>query len=214
MRSTLILYAADGSGSREFAREAKKIALQYDGTLVPIYCKGKNKRERRAQVVSALSLYGSGEVERLVILCHGWPGSIQFGFGLKNETADMLALYINWVTSADAIVFFGCCSVSRNPGLPLTHRWRPSSDAIANIESYADKSFARTVAILSSRRVIGHYTAGHTTRNPFIVEHGYLGSTSWGHGFIPYSNKWHGNKVTLKQSIESGDYFILLGLAR
>ena len=206
---TLIFYAADGTGSAEFKDQAEKIAEQYNGLAFGIKCRLRSKKERRDAVLAILSTFAAGTVQYLIFLCHGWPNRIQLGFSLRVGIDD-LSTEINRVTYNQSTVFFGCCSVSRNTGHPL-QRWRPSKKAIKDVGSFTSKSFADAIAKKSNRFVLGHYTAGHTTKNPFLVWHHRRANYQnvWDL-CVPYSGPWPSVSNKFKDHIDTGDYRWLL----
>lgn len=175
----LIIHTPDNRSGKhdgdEFRRQAKRIYREGD-TLVNIRTNRyrlrpwKKWREIGQQLMEALDT--DYRYDRVIFLCHGYPRKIQCGINLKNLPKMAAALSKVLVPGGDIILF--CCSVSRNRWAPK----RPTKKVRKDLWLYTQKSIAQALADEIECTVYGHYTAGHTTRNPWVVRHA-PGEANW-----------------------------------
>lgn len=184
---TLVLHmSGDRPDLREFEAEAKKFCEFHRVPASNIFAVPANTptASRRAQTIKALQKAKS--VDRIVFFGHGWKNGIQLGWNINNTWE----LIEEWVRLKQCevrpieIVLYACSTAdgSSDPG-----------DRVGTQGGFADK----LRDCLCNRDVIGHVvahrTAGHTTRNPFLVRCESKGTESGSTYWLvePQSDLWH-----------------------
>jgi hypothetical protein len=153
----------DATGA--FIPEARKFAKIHgvpDDQVIGVPCIGTSKAKRRQMVLDGLSK-ADAWADAVAFFCHGWATGIQFGFGLKQipELAEML--YDSCFDNAKVILY--CCSTAENK-----EKGNNRVISVGTDGGFADElrdEMARQG--LADCQVDAHLTAGHTTRNPYVV---------------------------------------------
>ena len=155
----------DASGA--FIPEAQEFARRYNiasGDMLSLDCVNFPAKQRREEVCSFIR--NKKDVELIGIFCHGWPTGLQIG--LNKPHIELLVQYLKLCARKDVkIVLYACSTASnketRKIKVPL------------NIGPGTDRGFADSLrdSLLkngfSGGWIDAHKTAGHTTRNPFVV---------------------------------------------
>lgn len=169
-----------------FIPEAQKFAEFWGDCEVVGIDNTRPMTKRRDQVLYRLESQLSS-VDLIAFFCHGWRNGIQLGF--RNSDIEELASSIGDATTDTPLVALYCCSVAEG-----------GEDGEG---SFADKLRDRLCEYGDIHcSVAGHYTVGHTTRNPHVRVFTGAGSEFGGTGgYRLVSNKsalWRAWKQALK----------------
>ena len=148
--------------------------------LVPIDCKGSTDK-RREEVLAEIRCRKN--LSAVVFFCHGTTKGIQFGFDLWN--ADILAKALHTALSPGGRVVFYCCSVARGMNVPRPKSVRETMNSFRVVGGFCDTLFGELSDLSLGNcsripKIYGHYTPGHTTWNPYVVEFDYWTMMWWG----------------------------------
>lgn len=192
---TLIFYTSTNSPGKHdatgaFIPEAKKFAKHHKlpkTALIPI--PGNIAPYKRRKLVLD-EIAGNPGIERAILFCHGFPKKIQFGFNTDNIDTLTRALVASngraLNRQLDVVIY--ACSCARRPGLGKRKRVYFPAHEVTN------GSFAHMLALSLSAHtsldinVWAHFTAGHTSRNPYVIWFGRRDTVAW---YIkPFSIHW------------------------
>lgn len=193
-----------GDAKWVFIPEAKRFAQRWPGTkLVSINCqrtRGPREYLRYVKVLDRLDWYApskllSSTLDDVSFYGHGWPTKMQHGMDTGNLYR--LARSLANVLVRNGQVFFNCCSMARGPYMTKSGRYNGETGWLYNrcFGSFVCKLYRELCS--NGRpdiRVYGHYTSGHATRNPYVVEakgglrHSVLvPNVSW---VVPPASRW------------------------
>lgn len=199
-RNILVIYSSKNTPGRKdatgaFIPEAERFTQSCEDSLgatvttCAIACQKFTNKDRRALVKSMIYTTGKGAIERwngIAFFGHGWPSGCQFGF--NNSNVRELANAITITSKQDVAIVFYTCLVAEND---------VRDKEIKNIGPNTDQSFAdRLRDALKTNGITGHVdahkTAGHTTRNPYVVRFDCEGALVGGRWLIePQSALWN-----------------------
>jgi len=176
----LAVYAQYPGRTSEFEREAGSLCTawgeDYGVVRVPTTA---TPAERAGIVLDALSR--TSRLDHIAFFCHGWPHKVQVGFALLNtlcrgcrdvgELGGAIASAAEHTEQPLDVVLYAC-SCGRPVGMSAS-AWM-ADDQTAG--SFAAALYGWVSS--SGARVTSHGTAGHTTRNPRIVQHGSSGAVT------------------------------------
>lgn len=154
--------AVGGQNREEFVKEMRRweVCLQRHGHKVATCAV---KKEDAQKPLFAAALMGAMRYDLVAIFCHGYPRRIQLNFDEDDWSLNCLC---DDSPFADRVVLY-CCSTARQPATPQRYD-----------ECLVTKgSFAAKLSEIST--VFAHTTAGHTTKNPYVVRFGTDGSYQW-----------------------------------
>jgi hypothetical protein len=141
----------------EFLREAKAFRAMHGGVIHRFDNKVSPERRRVAILEGLTEGPSVTPVRSVAFFCHGLSKSIQAGFDL--DSVGVLARAIHAICTPDVVVSLYACSTATGMS-----RQAPGGDG-----GFADKLRDNLVEAGARHcRVIAHYTAGHTTRNPHV----------------------------------------------
>lgn len=145
---------------------------------------------RRERILEVLGNMGTTPVDIAAFFCHGQRNGIQLGF--RNSHIEELVRGLeNIDCTGDLIVVLYCCSVAKG-----------GEDGEGSFADRLRDALCKSGSIHTT--VIGHYTAGHTTRNPYVRIFTGAGSEYGGTGgYRPVSPKsplWKGWKSALNNT--------------
>lgn len=166
-----------GDAKWVFIPEAIKFADTWPDTkLVSINCertKGPKEYLRFLKIRMILRRCDDESLDDVSFYCHGWPTRMQHAINVNNMWK--LAEHLGRVLKLGGQVFFNACSMARGPRSPKAGRY--NGDA-TDIEDRCKMSFVvrlqRQLCRLGRQdiSVLGHYTSGHATRNPYVIQAG------------------------------------------
>jgi hypothetical protein len=143
----------------EFKREAQKYKRYWEskgkmsvnnpnGHYVSLVDFGDSGRDwRRLRVTRRLTIRNDSHYDVIAFFCHGYSNGVQAGFKGEAEMRQ-LGILCN-ALSPSSVVFYACSMAKKLNGALAWFTKEMSPDT----------------------RVFGHRTAGHTSRNPYVVEH-------------------------------------------
>lgn len=121
--------------------------------------------DRREEVKRLLQRHAGKGLKAVAFFCHGWRDGIQAGYRLKD--VPLLAALLEGCLAPGGVVALYCCDTARDGDVETADDRLPTNTG--------EGGFAHALAsALRDHRVLGHATAGHTTRNPFVLS--FLGS--------------------------------------
>lgn len=171
---TLVFYVPTNTHGKhdgdEFAREATKYSLMHDGTEChPIqYVKGQAERQVRMQDVSDLCEMHQARGDRftsLCVFCHGWSNGIQLGYKVTDGTVYEFARCLELCCTPACRVALYCCSTAHDRDHIDREAIGPGTEG-----GFADELWKALSDVgFRGHRIDAHFTAGHTTRNPYVV---------------------------------------------
>jgi hypothetical protein len=147
---------SDATGA--FIPEAKRFASMTGGKLVLVDNR-RNHGERGEAVLDALAR-GPGQWTTVAFFCHGLPSEIQLGF--RRSTVRELAKYIARSSERNVRVLLYCCSTAST----IRALFGKSVGGDGGFADMLRDGLCENGA--THCRVVGHVTAGHTTRNPYV----------------------------------------------
>jgi hypothetical protein len=152
----------------EFGKEARKFAKCHNipkSDMIAVDTKKLKFQERRALVMQHLRKRDGQLYDCIAFFCHGWYRKLQLGF--RMISVPVLGRRISAMSTVSVKVLLYACNTAKDDHTRL--------DAGCGLGE--DGGFAHelrdsiAVAGATSCRVFGHDTAGHTTRNPYVVVH-------------------------------------------
>lgn len=170
--NTLVIYSSvntegkkDATGA--FIPEAEEFGRMYDvpgADRLGVDCLHYLARHRREDVCSFLR--NKKDIDLIGIFCHGWPNGLQIGF--NKQHIHLLVQYLKLCCRKDVkIVLYACSTASNKENRKMKMPF--------NVGPATDRGFADSLrdSMLKDGFLGGwvdaHKTAGHTTRNPFVV---------------------------------------------
>lgn len=171
MKALAIYSSINTAGKRDasgaFIPEAEEFCRMYNvpgADRLGVNCVNYLAKYRREEVCAFLR--NRKDVDLIGIFCHGWSTGLQIG--INKAHIELLVQYLKLCCRKDAkIVLYACSTASnkesRKIKVPL------------NIGPGTDRGFADSLRDsmlkngFSGGWVDAHKTAGHTTRNPFVV---------------------------------------------
>jgi len=163
-----LVFYAPNINHDEFGKEARKFAKCHNipkSDMIAVDTKKLKFQERRALVMKELRKRKGQLYDCIAFFCHGWIRKLQLGFkmislpALGRRISDMstvsvkVLLYACNAAEDDHTREDGACGLGDDGG--FAHELR---DAVGD-------------AGCTCCAVYGHDTAGHTTKNPYVVVH-------------------------------------------
>lgn len=191
----------------EFKREATHFACYYDATLVPIpYAKGPISKKLRLETVkSAFEQHSKDEpFDVVAVFCHGWANGIQLGYKVSDSTVDFFAELIHTHCAPNVKVELYCCSTAHDRDKDKGEEIGPGS--YGGFASELHTAMCEYGVDPFTSWVDAHFTAGHTTRNPFLVRFNDKAGVQAGKWLVkPNSRLW----PMWRKSLKGGMRFML-----
>lgn len=143
----------DTPGKRDASRAFIPETVAFNKLWGGYYQEIDNKKPQIERKKSIL-YFKRKDIDLVAFFCHGWKTGIQLGFNNNNvgELADYL---VNIASGDDLIVALYCCSVADG-----------GQDGEGGFADKLRDALCKRGCI--NARVTGHYTAGHTTHNPYV----------------------------------------------
>jgi hypothetical protein len=109
--------------------------------------------------MAGVSHYGA-----VALFCHGWSNGVQIGYRVSDGTIREWAQDLQFACTADVTIALYCCSTAHDRDSIKEEAIGPGTDG-----GFADELCEQLCAKGLSPNVYAHMTAGHTTRNPYVV---------------------------------------------
>jgi hypothetical protein len=161
MKNHLVFYSSKNhwpkKDGNEFRREARAYAAYWQAKGDTVYLRdfGAGPRSKRRLIITRELIDHlrsqkstiKTNIDVIAFFCHGYAKGFQGGFLGEDEVRQAAQLCL--LNSPKSVVFYAC-SMGKHEKASLA--W-----------------FAEEIGMAA--RVFGHRTAGHTTRNPHVIEH-------------------------------------------
>jgi len=155
----------DASGA--FIPEAKEFALCSDApaaNILALDCVRQKPFRRRLEVEKFAAIHSRGKkADLLAIFCHGWSNGLQIGYG-KNSADEFVNVLKTCCRRDVKIVLYACSTASATKQVKAKKIGPGTNGGFADV--------LRDEMLKQGFRggwIDAHLTAGHTTRNPFVV---------------------------------------------
>jgi hypothetical protein len=157
-----------------FIPEAEKFKREHSNThLRGIDCRAQSMRERFDQVTKIMKWqFTDRSMKHMSFYGHGWPIGMQHGLTMRNipELAQLIARK----ASDHCHIYFNCCSMARWKNAVKWPDFIPENLPSYVHGCYTDILFKQIMldknAAGKDIRIYAHYTRGHATKNPYVVE--------------------------------------------